>query len=381
MGGGGFRFSTGRPARLVGVVLSLFLVLQTLPARGAGSGSSLAGIVLPPGFSIELYAQVPGARSLAVAEELGVVFVGTRGSLVYAIVDADRDHNADSVFPVARGLNVANGIAWWDGRLIVAEQHRVVSFTTADFGTSGSARPRVLFDGLPNKFQHGWRYAAVGPDGGIFVAVGAPCNICRLSGLEGTIVRLDADGGAPQVFARGVRNSVGMDFHPLTGELYFTDNGADGMGDDSPPDELNHAPRAGLDFGFPYFGGGADRTPDFQGETAPPNEKPVVRFGAHVAALGMHFYRGRMFPTQYRTDAFVAQHGSWNRTVPDGYRVARVRFDARGRALGWEPFAEGWLVDGQAWGRPVDVKELGDGSLLVSDDRAGAIYRITYSGR
>ncbi len=381
MGSGGSRFSVGRAVRLVGAILGLCLALQALPAGGAGGGSPLDGIVLPPGFAIELYARVPGARSMAVAEELGVVFVGTRGSRVFAVVDVDGDRLADAVFPVLDGLNVANGIAWRDGRLFVAEQHRVVSFAATDLSALGRTRPRVLFDGLPNKSHHGWRYAALGPDGGLFVAVGAPCNICRARGLEGTIVRLDADGGAPRVFARGVRNSVGMDFHPLTGELYFTDNGADGMGDDSPPDELNHAPRAGLHFGFPYYGGGADRTPDLQGEAAPPNEMPVVRFGAHVAALGMHFYRGRQFPLEYRTDAFVAQHGSWNRSVPDGYRVARVRFDGRGHAQGWEPFAEGWLVGGRAWGRPVDVKELGDGSLLVSDDRAGAIYRITYRGR
>ena len=375
---GGARLFTGRPARLAGAVLGLFLALQ---ARGAGGASPLDRIVLPPGFAIELYARVPGARSMVVVEELGVVFVGTRGSRVYAVADVDGDRLADAVFPVLDGLNGANGIAWRDGRLFVAEQHRVVSFAAADINTLGVTRPHVLFDGLPDKSHHGWRYAALGPDGGLYVAVGAPCNICRGRGLEGTIVRLDADSGLPRVFARGVRNSVGMDFHPLSGELYFTDNGADGMGDDSPPDELNHAPRAGLHFGFPYYGGGAVRTPDFEGEAAPPNEMPVVRFGAHVAALGMHFYRGRQFPPEYRSDAFVAQHGSWNRSVPDGYRVARVHFDGRGRAQGWEPFAEGWLVGGRAWGRPVDVKELGDGSLLVSDDRVGAIYRITYRGR
>ncbi len=375
---GGARLFTGRPARLAGAVLGLFLALQ---ARGAGGASPLDRIVLPPGFAIELYARVPGARSMVVVEELGVVFVGTRGSRVYAVADVDGDRLADAVFPVLDGLNGANGIAWRDGRLFVAEQHRVVSFAAADINTLGVTRPHVLFDGLPDKSHHGWRYAALGPDGGLYVAVGAPCNICRGRGLEGTIVRLDADSGLPRVFARGVRNSVGMDFHPLSGELYFTDNGADGMGDDSPPDELNHAPRAGLHFGFPYYGGGAVRTPDFEGEAAPPTEMPVVRFGAHVAALGMHFYRGRQFPPEYRSDAFVAQHGSWNRSVPDGYRVARVRFDGRGRAQGWEPFAEGWLVGGRAWGRPVDVKELGDGSLLVSDDRVGAIYRITCRGR
>jgi len=212
------------------------------------------------------------------------------------------------------------------------------------------------------------------------VAVGSPCNICAVRGLEGTIIRLPQSGGAPEVIARGVRNSVGLDFHPRTGALYFTDNGADNMGEDVPPDELNHAPRKGLHFGFPYFGGGDARTDEFADDLLPDGlVQPIVRFGAHVAALGIHFYRGTMFPPPYRRDAFVAHHGSWNRTVPDGYRIARVRFDEAGKAIGWAPFAEGWLTeDGSAWGRPVDVKTLADGSLLVSDDKAGLIYRITY---
>jgi glucose/arabinose dehydrogenase len=191
---------------------------------------------------------------------------------------------------------------------------------------------------------------------------------------------MELDGSRLEVFARGVRNSVGIDFHPRTGEAYFTDNGADGMGDDSPPDELNHAPRAGLDFGFPYYGGGRDVTRDYRGRPPPQDAVfPVVAFGAHVAALGVHFYRGRMFPEVYRTDAFVAQHGSWNRSTPDGYRLMRIRFDSGGRIVGSEVFAEGWLTGSTAWGRPVDIKELPDGSLIVSDDRAGAIYRISYA--
>ena len=217
-----------------------------------------------------------------------------------------------------------------------------------------------------------------GPRGRLYVAVGAPCNICALSGLEGTIVSLNAGGGMPEIFARGVRNSVGMDFQPASGHLFFTDNGADRMGDDVPPDELNRAARAGLHFGFPYFGGGDSRTSEFRNAEPPEVTMPVVRFGAHVAALGVHFYRGAMLPAEYRNDAFVAQHGSWNRSVPDGYRVVRVRFDAGGRAQSYEIFAEGWLLGGSAWGRPVDVKELADGSLLVSDDRSGIVYRITY---
>ena len=363
-------------ARTATVILGAGFVL---PACAADVNLLATDIRMPPGFHIEIYAEVPGARSMAVAEDLGVVFVGTRGSSVYAVVDRDRDRKADQVVRVLDGLHVANGIAWHDGVLYVAEQNRVVSYATPDARSIVERRRRVVYDGLPDKRWHGWRYAAMGPDGMLYVAVGSPCNICRVDGVEGTIVRLNPEGGAPEVYARGVRNSVGLDFHPVTGELYFTDNGADNMGDDVPPDELNHAPRAGLHFGFPYYGGGDDATRYLRSRRPPePVTMPVIRFGAHVAALGVHFYRGTMFPAEYRLDAFVAQHGSWNRTIPDGYRLARVRFDESGRATSWEPFAEGWLAGAGAWGRPVDVAELSDGSLLVSDDHAGVIYRITY---
>ncbi len=365
-----------RLGRAGAVVLA---AITGLPACAAGAESGLSAITLPDGFAIEIYARVPGARSLAVASDLDAVFVGTRGESVYAIVDENGDGSADRVVKVVDGLNVANGIAWRDNYLYVAEQDRIVRFHGADLDALRRAAPEVLFDRLPDKSWHGWRYAAFGADGMLYVSVGSPCNVCAVKGLEGTIIRLNAQGGAPEIFARGVRNSVGLDFHPVTGELFFTDNGADWMGDDVPPDELNHAPRPGLHFGFPYYGGGDART-HFIGPGPPrPVTMPAVRFGAHVAALGVHFYRGSLFPPAYRHDAFVAQHGSWNRTVPDGYRVARVRFDEAGRAVSWEPFAEGWLRRGRAWGRPVDVKELADGSLLVSDDRQGVVYRITYA--
>ena len=346
----------------------------------AAAAADLAKVKLPPGFHIELYAEVPGARSMAVAEPLGAVFVGTRGGEVFAVLDRDGDGKADEVVTVLSGQHVANGIAWKDGALYVAEQHRVTRHRAPSIAAIGKGPPQVIFDGLPDKGWHGWRYAAFGPDGLLYVTVGSPCNVCLPQGLEGTIVRLDPTGAKAEVFARGIRNSVGMDFQPGTGELYFTDNGADDMGDDVPPDEFNHAPRAGLHFGFPYYGGGDAATAFLKGAAPPvPVRMPVVPFGAHVAALGMHFYRGSMLPAEYRGDALVAHHGSWNRSVPDGYRIARVRFDGAGRATGWEPFAEGLLEDGaSAWARPVDVTELGDGSVLVSDDRAGALYRITY---
>jgi glucose/arabinose dehydrogenase len=368
------------PARLTLATLAAALILALAPSP-ASAQNPLDLIRLPPGFKIELYARVPGARSMVVMDDWGVVLVGTRGDNVFAIIDADRDGRSDKVVRVLRNLNVANGIAYRDGWFYVAEQHRIVRFKAPNLPSLDGARPQVLFRELPNSSWHGWRYARFGPDGQLYVAVGSPCNICATDGLEGTIIRIKPEGGRPEIFASGVRNSVGFDFHPVTAELYFTDNGADNMGDDSPPDEFNHAPAKGLWFGFPYFGGGRDRTPDFKGDPLPRAAAyPVIEFGAHVASLGISFYRGTQFPAEYRFDAFVAQHGSWNRSIPDGYRIARIRFDKQSHtAVAEEIFAEGWLQGGKAWGRPVDVKEMADGSLLVSDDRADAVYRITYS--
>ena len=365
-----------------GILLAAGLSLS-LPACAADGVLPLHTIKLPPGFAIELYARIDEARSLSAAPALNAVFVGTRDDAIFAVIDANHDAKADRVVKVIDGLSNANSIAWHAGVLYVAERHRLLAYPAPDIKTLVKSKPRVVFSGIPDTRHHGKRYTAVGPDGMVYISSGAPCNICRVDGLAGTLLRIDPKTGQGGVFAYGVRNTVGIDFQPTTGEVYFTDNGGDGMGDDSPPDELNHAPRAGLHFGYPWYGGGSDRTPQFRGE-APPNPVtfPVVRFGAHVAALGLHFYRGKLLPEAYRRDAFVAQHGSWNRSVPDGYRVARVRFDSRGKATGWEPFAEGWLrPDGNLWGRPVDVEELPDGSLLVSDDHAGAVYRIRYSGK
>ncbi len=338
-------------------------------------------IRLPDGFSIDVWARVPGARSLAVASETGTVFVGTRDERVFAVVDRDRDGTADDAFQIASGLKVPNGVAWRDGHLYIAEQHRLIRLPVGDLPPPGRLTGEVLFDGLPDRRWHGWRYAAFGPDGHLHLAVGAACNVCALVGHEGSILRFDPVTWTPEVFATGIRNSVGLDFHPTTGDLFFTDNGADWMGDDVPNDELNHAPEAGLHFGFPYFGGGVHRTDDFADQTPPAGTRaPVIAFNAHVAALGIRFYTGDRFPADYVNDAFVAQHGSWNRSEPDGYRVMRIRFDATGKPLSREVFADGWLIDGEAWGRPVDVAQLWDGTLLVSDDASGTIYRIDYAG-
>ena len=283
---------------------------------------------LPPGFAIEVFAEVPGARSLAVADGGRKIYVGTREQDLYAVLDGNRDGVADGVLHVASGLKVPNGLAAMDGRLFVAEQHRIIRFEP-----DGKIEIVVPAGILPDFRHHGWRYAAFGPDGKLYVAIGAPCNVCEVAGFEGTIIRMNRDGHNLEIFARGVRNSVGFDWHPVTGEMFFTDNGGDDLGDLIPPDELNRAEEPGLHFGYPFVYGDGVPYPQFEGR-APPVETtgPVLAFDAHAAALGMHFYRGAMFPADFRNDAFVAQHGSWNRTDPIGYRIMRVRFDDDGHA-------------------------------------------------
>jgi glucose/arabinose dehydrogenase len=237
----------------------------------------------------------------------------------------------------------------------------------------------VIFEDLPDKAHHGWRYIDFGPDGKLYVTVGVPCNICNVDGYEGTIIRMNPDGSDAEIFAEGVRNSVGMDFQPDTGVLYFTDNNTDMMGDDIPPGELNAAPEKGMHFGFPYYAGGKERHQDWADKTPPKDVTfPEVEFQAHSANLGFKFYTGKQFPAEYQGDAIVAQHGSWNRTEPVGYSLVRVKFDDNNQVIGHEPFIDGWLNDGEAWGRPTDVLQMPDGSILVSDDYNGVIYRVSY---
>ena len=339
----------------------------------------LGRLELPPGFAIRVFAEVPDARSLAVADGGARIYVGTRGTDVFAVLDPERDGVANEVVKVADGLNVPNGVAVaGDGALLVVEQSRLLQIEP-----SGATEEIMPAGVLPDDVFHGWRYARFGPDGLLYIAVGAPCNVCEIRGFEGTILRMRADGHDLQIFARGVRNSVGFDWHPRTKELFFTDNGADFLGDLIPPDELNRAPEPDLHFGYPYQYGQAVPYPDFAGRDPPqPTTPPGLEFEAHVAALGIEFYDGDMLPAGYRGDAFVAQHGSWNRTDPVGYRVMRIRFDELGRPVGKEEFIAGWLrSDGGVLGRPVDITELPDGSLLISDDHAGLIYRVIHSGR
>ncbi|MGH8548403.1 MAG: PQQ-dependent sugar dehydrogenase [Methylococcales bacterium] len=343
--------------------------------------SGVESIRLPPGFEIEIFSDaVPDARSMALGED-GTVYVGTRiEGKVYALRDTGKNGKADRVVTLAKGLTMPNGVAVIDGALYVAEVSRLIRFKDIAKRLDHPPEPEVVYDSFPTDLHHGWKYLAQGPDGYLYMPVGAPCNICRLENeVYATIVRMKPDGDDFEIFARGVRNSVGFDWHPITREMYFTENGRDWMGDDKPPDELNHAPKPALHFGYPYCHGGMILDPEFgDDETCLEYTPPAWGFPAHVAALGIRFYTGGQFPEEYKNQLFVAQHGSWNRSVPDGYRIVLVRFQ-NSTPVSSSVFAEGWLKPSRrVSGRPVDILQLKDGSLLVSDDQRGAIYRISY---
>jgi glucose/arabinose dehydrogenase len=339
-------------------------------------------IRLPPGFKIEVFApNVPGARSLALGER-GTLFIGTRDrGKVYAIPNAVRPASGPrKVLTIAGGLHMPNGVAFRDGSLYVAEVSRILRYDRIESSLGSPPAPVVVTDRLPTNETHGWKFIRFGPDGLLYVPIGAPCNICEHPDPYASITRMKPDGSDMEIFARGIRNTVGFDWDPATGELWFTDNGRDWLGDNQPPDELNKAPQPGLHFGYPYVHSGYIHDPELgQNKDLSLFTPPAILLGPHVAALGMRFYTGGMFPAEYRNQIFIAEHGSWNRTTPIGYRVSLVKVSG-GKAISYQPFAEGWLVNGTAWGRPVDVQVMPDGALLVSDDAAGAIYRISYSG-
>jgi glucose/arabinose dehydrogenase len=354
-------------------------------ARAAGAPPAGAAALpldklkLPPGFRISVFAHpVKGARSMVLSPS-GTLFVGSRPEgLVHAVLDRDKNGVADEVVQIASGLNFPNGVALRDGALYVAEINRILRYDAIEGALKSPPRPVVVNDSYPKDEHHGQKFIAFGPDGKLYVPVGAPCNICLREEPYASMTTLNPDGTGRAIFAQGVRNSMGFDWHPRTRELWFTDNGRDMLGDDLPPDELNHAPQAGAHFGYPFCHAGEISDPEFGAkkpcaETRPPAQK----LGPHVAALGMRFYTGTMFPAEYREQIFIAEHGSWNRTKKIGYRLSLVRL-AGDKVTSYETFADGWLQGQQEWGRPVDVLVMPDGALLVSDDKASAIYRITY---
>ena len=340
----------------------------------------LEQIILPSGFKIEVYAMVPNARSMTMSPE-GILYVGSRGDKVYAVTRNSGDQKANEVIEIASGLNSPNGVAFKNGNLYVAEINRIIRYDNIEKDLRHPPEPVVIYDKYPTDEHHGWKFIRFGPDNKLYVPVGAPCNTCEEKNpIYSTITRLKSDGTEMEIFSHGIRNTVGFDWHPVTKELWFTENGADRMGDNIPPDELNRAPRKGMHYGFPYCHG--DTIPDpkygkdhYCAEFTP----PIQKLGPHVAALGMRFYKGNLFPKKYHNQIFIAEHGSWNRSTPLGYRVMMVTLEGN-QVISYESFAEGWLEDnGEAWGRPVDVEVMKGGALLVSDDKAGIIYKISFN--
>jgi glucose/arabinose dehydrogenase len=365
--------------------------LRKLVLRGGLLGMLVAGaacgndgppvpqIDLPPGFAIELAAEgIPNARAMVLGAR-GTLFVSTRTEgKVYAVRGLSGGGPV-TVHTIASGLNLPNGVAFREGALYVAEVSRILRYDDIEARIEDPPEPVVVRDDFPRDRHHGWKFIAFGPDDKLYVPIGAPCNICDEDGYA-VITRMNPDGSDLEVYARGVRNTVGFTWHPETGELWFTDNGRDYLGDDLPPCELNRAPGAGLHFGYPYCHGRNVSDPEFgEGRNCADYEPPVQELGPHVAPLGVKFYTGEMFPEEYRGQVFIAEHGSWNRSEKIGYRVTLVRLDGN-RAVSYEPFASGWLQAGEVSGRPVDLLVMPDGSMLVSDDLGGRIYRIRYRG-
>lgn len=362
----------------LGIIWAAAASVLFAPLASAGP-LPLDRIELPPGFEISVFAENVGGARAMVFSPSGTLFVGSKRGEVYALVDKDRDWKADRVITVARNLSMPVGVDFRDGSLWVSAVSRILRFDRIESRLENPPVPAV-FKGFPTDFAHGWKFIRFGPDGRLYVPVGAPCNSCRKDDRRyATIMRMNQDGSGIEVYAHGVRNTVGFDWHPRTKELWFTDNGRDLMGDNIPPDELNHAPVQGLHFGFPYCHGGDIPDPEY-GKERPCSDfvPPAMKLGPHVAALGMRFYTGEMFPEEYRNQIFIAEHGSWNRSSKIGYRVTLVRL--RGNVpTAYEVFAGGWLQGEEHWGRPVDVEIAPDGSLFVSDDYANAIYRISYT--
>lgn len=370
-------------------LLSVGLILFGLQTNVAlAANLQFDKLRLPPGFHIAVLTDaVPNARQMALgryADGRGVLYVGSMGvGNVYA-VELDQGR-AKAVHIIASGLPMPVGVAYRDGRLYVSAVSRILRLDGIDDRLSDPPAPVVVTDRFLGATHHGWKFIAFGPDGWLYVPVGAPCNICDPDARFANIQRMKPDGSAVEVVARGVRNSVGFDWNPTDHSLWFTDNGRDMIGDDLSSDELNHVTKSSQHFGYPYCHQGDTPDPEF-GSKRKCNEfgPPVAKLGPHVAALGMRFYTGKQFPDAYRNNVFIAEHGSWNRSKKIGYRVVRVVLDRQGRVVQLEPFVDGWLqrdAGGKesVWGRPADVLVMPDGSLLISDDLVGAIYRVWYA--
>jgi glucose/arabinose dehydrogenase len=380
-----------RKSLFVYLIITLQLLIgckqSTTSSEGSTTGKEaikkyqLEKIKLPPGFTISVYAEVPNARSMCWGAN-GTLFVGNRDEdNVYAVVDENSDGTGDKVYTIARDLNMPNGVAFNNGSLYVAEVDRITRYDNIEASLSNPAAPVLVTDKYPDKSHHGWKFIAFGPDDKLYVPVGAPCNVCEEKDpIFASITRMNKDGSNLEIFAKGVRNSVGFAWHPDTKELWFTENGRDNMGDDVPFCEINHAPVKGLHFGFPYCHQGNILDPEFGvGKNCTDYVAPAKILAPHIAPLGMRFYTGNSFPAEYKNQIFFSEHGSWNRSKPIGFKISIAKLQDN-KVIEYLPFATGWLQDdGKVLGRPVDVEIMKDGSLLVSDDYAGVIYKISYN--
>jgi glucose/arabinose dehydrogenase len=370
----------GRGLRLIRLILPhVFSLLLLVPCFARSQDLPLEALRLPPGFQISVFAELTNPRQLALSES-GIVYAGSfRAGNLYGVIDANSDGSADKVVTIDRDLTLPTGIAIQDGDLYVGAVDKLLVYQNIDQTFESSPEPFVLYDELPEETHHGWKYLGFSPEDHLFFNVGAPCNVCEKENpWFATIMSLDLDREPlkPEIFASGVRNTVGFSWHPGTGELWFTDNGRDLLGDDTPSCELNRAPKAGLHFGFPYIHASSVIDPEF-GAPVFPVEPPVVELGPHVAPLAMKFYTGTMFPERYRGEIFIAEHGSWNRTPEaghTGYNITMVNPETGATTI----LIDGWLKNNVAWGRPTDILEMPDGSLLIADDHANVIYRLTY---
>ncbi|BFP43122.1 sorbosone dehydrogenase family protein [Flavobacteriaceae bacterium GF1] len=358
---------------------------EVFPSTAVGDTSlKLNTLRLPEGFQITTFAErIDGARSMALGDK-GTLFVGSRTeNTLYAVIDGDSDHKADQIMVLDTTLNTPNGVAFKDGSLYVAEVNRLLRYDAIEENLDQLPEPVVIYDDYPDEFHHGWKYIAFGPDEKLYVPVGAPCNICDSAVVDkrfASITRMDPDGGNREIVAHGVRNTVGFTWHPQTKELWFTDNGRDMMGDDVPPCELNRLGEVGQHFGYPFCHGSSVVDPEFGNDKSCEDYVPPIQdLGAHVAPLSVKFYEGTMFPESFKKYAFIAEHGSWNRSKKVGYRISLVELDGN-TAVGYTTFIDGWLDEEsqERWGRPVDILFLEDGSMLISDDFGDAIYRVTY---
>jgi len=366
----------GQPAEMA---TSTLAPIFTPPAPLAAEKIPIGKIKVPPGFKVELWAAgIHNARAMTLGTK-GTLFVSSRlpGGNVYAVVDKTGKRE---VKVIAQKLDMPNGVAFRDGTLFVAAQNRIIKWEGIEDKLDNPGEPVAVIESLPKHGPHGWKYLAFGPDGKLYFNIGAPCNICLPPETNANISRINPDGTGFEYVARGVRNSVGFDWHPVTKELYFTNHGRDWLGEDVPNDTLHQVSARNVPhFGYPFCHQGDVLDPDFgKGRACSEFNTPLLKLGPHIAPIGTMFYTGTMFPGQYKSRLFIVQRGSWNRTEKLGYGIVTVTL-AMGQPPKQEGFASGWLENNQPWGRPTYLYQMPDGALLLSDDHVGAIYRISYT--